>query len=269
MSRCSYFKKIQRDSPPSQWKVKPGFRGLSTSISTRSLRKILKVGFAQLSSSTLTRFPKPFPMEIAILVVMLIKGRPWTWVQKGALLRRSYPKVACGCQSCRMIKEPLTFQVTCFWILAKCFCLNILKRNLFGPKTAKEKGIENSQAFERVAKTYWLLWAFWDITRLSKGRHSSEVGLEVRNSIWDEGSSHERASVWAIRLFISMRKKESIERGGKEIKKKENWKDNKKENSKERRKMQVTRRWKEGLKETSFKEELFQRERFLFLKSYI
>jgi hypothetical protein len=76
MSRRSYFKKIQRGSPLSLQKKKPGFKGLSISISTRSLRKLLKVVFTPLSTSTLIRFPKPFPMEIAILVVMMMRGRP-------------------------------------------------------------------------------------------------------------------------------------------------------------------------------------------------
>jgi hypothetical protein len=56
-----------------------------------------------------------------------------------------------------MIKEPLTFQVTCFWILVWCSGLDSLNRNLYGPKTAKEKGIANSQSFVRVAKIDWLL----------------------------------------------------------------------------------------------------------------
>jgi hypothetical protein len=31
----------------------------------------------------------------------------------------------------------------------------------------------------------------------TKGRQSSGMLPEVRDSIWDEGSSHDRASVWA------------------------------------------------------------------------
>jgi hypothetical protein len=45
MSNLSYFRKSQRDSPPSLRKEKPGFKGLLTSISTRNLRKLLKVFF--------------------------------------------------------------------------------------------------------------------------------------------------------------------------------------------------------------------------------
>jgi hypothetical protein len=55
-----------------------------------------------------------------------------------------------------MIKKPLTFQVTCLMILDWCSGLESLKRNLFGPKTAKEKGTANTQAFESVAYTDWL-----------------------------------------------------------------------------------------------------------------
>jgi protein-S-isoprenylcysteine O-methyltransferase Ste14 len=103
------------------------------------------------------RFPSPLPIEITIFVVMLIKGRPWTWIQKEAEWRDSSLRVALGCHCWRMIREPLTFQVTCFWILVRCSGLDSLNRNLFGPKTIKEKGTANSQAFVRVAKTDWLL----------------------------------------------------------------------------------------------------------------
>ena len=76
MYNLSYLRKIRSDSPPSPQKVNLGFKGLKTSISTSSLRKLLKVSFSLVLSSTLMRFPRPFPMEMEICVVMLIRGRP-------------------------------------------------------------------------------------------------------------------------------------------------------------------------------------------------
>ena len=214
-SNLSYFKKIQRSSPSSLQKENPGFRGLLTSISIRSLRKLLKVFLSLLESSTWIIFPSPLPIDIAILVVMLINGRPWTWIQNEAEWRESSLKVALGCHYWRMIRKPLTFQVTCFRILAECFGLDSLNENLLGPNIAKEKGTANSQALVRVANTDWLLWVFWEMTWPTSGRHSSEGVIAVKDSIWDEWSSQKRASVWAMRLSIFIGK-------GEEKKKKEN-----------------------------------------------
>ena len=122
--------------------------------------------------------------------------------------------MACGCHCLRMIRNPLTFQVTCFWILAMCSRLANLKRNLFGPKIAKEKGAANSQAFKRAANTDWLLRVLIEMTCPTKSRHASVTVSAERDTRWDEGSSHERALVLAIRLSISMRKKQGEETKG-------------------------------------------------------
>ena len=147
---------------------------------------------------------------MAIFVVMLIKGRPWTWIQNGAVWKDSSFKVACGCHGWRMMREPLTFQVTCLWILVRCSGLGSLNRNLFGPKIANKKGTANSQALENAAKTDWLLCVLWEMMWPTKGRDSSLTVSAVRESIWVEGSSQERASVWVIRLLISARREREV-----------------------------------------------------------
>jgi hypothetical protein len=144
-------------------------------------------------------------MEMAVFVVMLISGRPWTWIQKGADYRGSSERVAWGSHFWSMIRKLFTFQVTCFWILDRCSGFVSLKRYLFGPKTAKEKGTANSQALESAANTDWLLWVFWEMTCPTRGRHSSWAVSAERFAICEEGSSQERASVWAMRLSISIK----------------------------------------------------------------
>jgi hypothetical protein len=76
MSSLSYFKLIQVEEPSFLVKEKPGFKGLLTSMVTKSLRKLQKVASTPLLSSTFTRWPRPFPIAMAFLIDMLCRGRP-------------------------------------------------------------------------------------------------------------------------------------------------------------------------------------------------
>jgi hypothetical protein len=98
--------------------------------------------------------------------------------------------------------------------LVECSGLESLNWNLLGLNTANEKGTTNSQALVKAANTDWLLWVFGEMTWPTRGRHSFKRLVAVKDSIWDEGSSQERASVWAMRLSISIKKGEEIGKDG-------------------------------------------------------
>ena len=126
-SNLSYFSLIQVVELSFLVKRKPRVRGLLTSISTRSLRKLRKVVSTPLAFSISTRFPKPFPIAMEFFKDMLFRGSPWTWIQKGTVFRESSPSVAVGDQACRAIKIPFTFQ-TGLRILVMCSFSENLKR---------------------------------------------------------------------------------------------------------------------------------------------
>jgi hypothetical protein len=68
-------------------------------------------------------------------------------------------------------RKPLTFQ-TVFKILETYSFFENLKRNIFGPSTAKEKGVAKNQDFVKAALTDWLFCVFWEITLPTRGRIS-------------------------------------------------------------------------------------------------
>ena len=113
--------------------------------------------------STFWNFPRPFPMAMAFLSVMLINGRPWTCTQKEEFFRVSSPIMVERDHFWKTNREPFTFHVVSLKILAICSCLVNLRRNLFGPITAKEKGTAKSQALMKATFTNWLLWVYCEI----------------------------------------------------------------------------------------------------------
>jgi hypothetical protein len=82
-----------------------------------------------------------------------------------------------------------------------------LNRNLLGPREANEKGIAKSQALFKAAWTAWLLWVFCEMIVPTRGRHPSLARFEMFVSIWEDGSSQERASIWDMRVSRSMGKR--------------------------------------------------------------
>ena len=171
-------------------------------METNTLIKLLKVVAEPLFSSTFTSWPRPFPMAMAFLIVIFCRGSPGTWITKETSERERSLKVAEGCQVWIASKKPFTFQ-TLLHILAIWSLSVNLNRKRLGPKTAKEKGFAKNQALAKAALTVWLFWVFWEIKRPTRGNNSEVTCSWGMVSSWEDGSSHERAAVWAIRDSIS------------------------------------------------------------------
>ena len=114
--------------------------------------------------------------------------------------------VVVGDHCWRVKRHPLTFQVTCWLILSMCSCLLNLRRNLLGPIAVKERGMAKFQALIKATLTAWLLCVFWEMMWTMRGKLSFKTMAIGVVSIWDERSSHERASGRA--MSASMKGKE-------------------------------------------------------------
>jgi hypothetical protein len=77
----------------------------------------------------------------------------------------------------------------------KMLLLGKFEEKFIWTQYSKGEGDSKLPSFGECSKTDWLLWVLWEMTCPTKGRHSSEMLSEVSDSIWDEGSSHDRASI--------------------------------------------------------------------------